>query len=543
MKNSKCQKTDPGVMRLRSAELFFWQIESHLWESYSKYLLILIRQAHKNRKLVYFILGKLERLSYLTPKSHLNFLYALAICWGTENLPPEKERFFQRIQSEFPRKTNDPAFLEFLLLIGYDNHFNFSPLVGALLHRIDFSRMIGGHTDLKEVSICARSWFDLVNRIPDISQRRTAISCFKELAYREKISEEPRHVFGKTLVNLSIQDSDLTFQRAYLRSLEELSRKYPSDDDFQNIYSKGIVNHIYRETDNVSRAPYLGELYRLQKRYAFSDSIQEDYAAAIFFLALEEKEISEKRKLIRALTVLLRKPSLSPPLLKTAAQTFFNHLIDESSIQRKRGVLGKLEKLTVRTGYLPSVSREYARALVNLIVDDPNLEKRKAYLKILEHLALEKSISDEVALEYAKALMNFALCAVGKTERESLLVRLLEISEKKQITQNRGMNSDTRRDFLCIYAEGLALCLGIGVNNSEKLAFLKKIPPIDQIRKSEYFFVFADILREIFNAEKDWIIQKHLHEIMETVSKFQEHSGKAMNSSEQERVTRGGNHD
>ena len=75
-------------MRLRSAELFFWQIESHLWESYSKYLLILIRQAHKNRKLVYFILGKLERLSYLTPKSHLNFLYALAICWGTENLPP-----------------------------------------------------------------------------------------------------------------------------------------------------------------------------------------------------------------------------------------------------------------------------------------------------------------------------------------------------------------------------------------------------------------------------------------------------------------------
>ncbi len=541
MGNSKSRKADRKARTfLRSVDLLFGGIEDEILESYSLCALSVIKKLSGNARLIHFLTDRLEIICQFVPETRLNFLYALAICWAIENQPTRKEELFRKFQREFPEKTHNFHYLDFILSLEYEAPYDVAPLWGSLISRIDFPKIIELYADYRDVSPYVREWLRLTNSFSDISYKRTMLCSNKSLSCFTEKFKEHRYLLGKTLVNFLAEDSNPRFQKLYLRTLKSMSGKYSSDTEFQNIYSSGLLNCISLDScaEDLREASFR-ELFRLLQTFADSSPIQENYATAIFCLALEEKKLAVKRKRIRALMNLLQKTSLSPIVFRTAAQTLFNHIIDESSIPRKRKVLRELGELTNRTGNLSVVCREYARALVNMMVDDPNVGKKNHYLKILENLTEKEPDSNELALEYAKALMNFALNSVEEIRTAEYLSQLLEFLDKRKVVRDeKTSDREIRRDFLCIYAEGLVLFLRISYDYPGKLKILKHIPPVVQIHESEYFFVFAALLKNSLAVERDPDIRTRLSELMKETSRYYDFQKENADKLEQERETR-----
>lgn len=505
----------------RSIERLFSQFETEFLHFYSHYALIVIRVLRANPQAVYFFTDRIERIATFVPGTRTNYLYALAICWAVESYPAKKEEILKKIQRLFPRRTHDLNDLDFMLMLDYDEHFSFGPVLGALVSRFDFPKIVEHNGVSNEMSVYVRVWFSLANGLPDVSQKRAAICSHGGLwCFIENFSDR-RHLVGKTLVNLLAEDPNPRFQKIYLRALKSMSRRYSSDAEFQGIYSRGLLNHLSDSGAKVGRRPSFRELYRLHLTVVDSPVVQENYASAIFCLALEEKRIVAKRRWIRALLDLLQMPSLSPGVFQVAAQTLFNHMIDESSVQHKRKALKLLEKLSVRTGNSPGVCREYARALVNMLVDDPTVKRKQLYFKTLESLAGQMTESDEITLEYVKGLMNFALVCPEPEAKAWFIVGLQRAVEEREPFRNEATeHQELRRDFLCLYAESQILSLVSGMDCERKLDVLGRLPSIEQICESEYFYVFVDVLNKIYMVEKDQEVEEILWELVKEVRPY-----------------------
>ena len=159
---------------------------------------------------------------------------------------------------------------------------------------------------------------------------------------------------------------------------------------------------------------------------------------------------------------------------------------------------------------------EYARSLVNIAVDDPVYENKRQYSAQILKLVGLRPPSLDLVLEYAKSLLNLALSEEAKEQKIKDITALLNIDNEIHYRRT-NLAPKTMVNYLCVRAEALALMLRLESDSVERHKILSKIPPMTEIKESDYFMVFMDIYNDSLKEEKDWSIKNGMLDMLDNI--------------------------
>lgn len=507
------------VLKLNSLQSLFFALEERQIEIFTRRLVIIMRDGSFTLSQQRRVWEILKKVSSLTKTS--SFVYALAsslVAMESQDIAEKRQ-----ITLELINMTQVPEIdSELLELIAgstvnllFEDELSLEEKKELLnqLHRMTLFRNATPET----INIYARGLFNISVDEPTVEGKRGYTSRLRTLALYGKGTVTTMIHAGKALVNLACFTQIEGERIRCISTLEPLLRKPRANTELKHIYVSGLVNFITDETNQETfRNRYFRKLKKIAQAPDATWVIRKMYAQALLCMALYTENIQEKRRYVREIIKLVEMPECVTDIFVTAARAIFNHQIDENSLKRKKVCIKWLENLLERSGNAQPILWEYARSLVNIAIDDPIYENKRHYSTLLLKLTELRSPSLDIVLEYAKSLLNLALSEESSEQKIQDLTTLLNIDRDIHYRRT-NLAEKTPVNYLCVRAEALALMLRLEHDPLERRKILSRIPPLTEIKESEYFPVFMEIYNDSLKEEKDWSIKNRMIDLLDNI--------------------------